>query len=210
GGVRPGDYHAAAASEVVLPAMFLRDGLLETLRPFAPQFAGKLYLDITNPFNADYTDFILPWDTSAAEEVQRAFPRARVVGAFKNVWWEVFDAPRFGGLLSDVFVVGDDDPAKRRFLALAEGMPFRFLDAGRLQNARTVERMTLLSGELGQRQGLLPPHELPAPRRAVVGRAGRPFEGVDRLPVTFPGSKPRAGARANRLPGLSHFHAHSL
>ena len=155
-GIRPGDYHAAAAAEVVLPAMFLRDGLLQTLRPFAPQFEGKLYLDITNPFNADYTDFILPWDTSAAEEVQRAFPRARVVGAFKNVWWEVFDAPRFGRLVSDVFVVGDDDQAKRQFLALAEGMPFRFLDAGPLRNARTVERMTLLSGELGQRLGYFP------------------------------------------------------
>ena len=155
-GIRPGDYGTAAAAEVVLPAMFLRDGLPETLRPFAPQFEGKLYLDITNPFNADYTDFILPWDTSAAEELQRAFPDARVVGAFKNVWWEVFDAPRFDGLLSDVFVVGDDDEAKRQFLALAEGMPFRFLDAGPLRNARTVERMTLLSGELGQRQGYFP------------------------------------------------------
>src|SRR5262249_9745455 len=92
-GIRAGDYAAAAAADVVLPALFLRDGLLDALRPFAPQFEGKLYLDITNPFNADYTDFILPWDTSAAEEIQRAFPRARVVGAFKNVWWEVFDAP---------------------------------------------------------------------------------------------------------------------
>src|SRR3954447_7480695 len=155
-GIRPGDYHAATSAEVVLPAMFLRDGLLETLRPFAPYLEGKLYLDISNPFNADYTDFILPWDTSGAEEIQRAFPQARVVGAFKNVWWEVFDAPQFGGLVSDVFVVGDDDQAKRTFLALAEGVPFRFLDAGRLRNARTVERMTLLSGEIGQRQGYFP------------------------------------------------------
>jgi predicted dinucleotide-binding enzyme len=155
--IRPGDYRAAvSASEVVLPAMFLRDGLLETLRPLAPCLEGKLYLDISNPFNIDYTDFILPWDTSSAEEIQRAFPQAHVVGAFKNVWWEVFDAPRFGGLVSDVFVVGDDDLAKRRFLALAEGMPFRFLDAGRLRNARTVERMTLLSGQLGQRLGYFP------------------------------------------------------
>ena len=155
-GIRPGDYHAAATCEVVLPAMFLRDGLLETLRPLAPHLGGKLYVDISNPFNGDYTDFILPWDTSSAEEIQRAFPRARVVGAFKNVWWEVFDRPQFGGLVSDVFVVGDDDQAKRRFLALAEGMPFRFLDAGRLRNARTVERMTLLSGEIGQRLGYFP------------------------------------------------------
>jgi hypothetical protein len=136
--------------------MFLRDGLLDTLRPFAPLFAGKLYIDITNPFNATYTDFILPWDTSGAEEIQRAFPEARIVGAFKNVWWEVFDAPEFHGSVSDVFVVSDYDSAKEQFLRLVDGMPFRFLDAGRLANARTVERMTLLSGELGQRYRFFP------------------------------------------------------
>jgi hypothetical protein len=35
-------------------------------------------------------------------------------------------------------------------------MPFRFLDAGPLRSARTVERMTLLSSELGQRLGYFP------------------------------------------------------
>jgi hypothetical protein len=35
-------------------------------------------------------------------------------------------------------------------------MSFRFLDAGRLRNARTIERMTLLSGEFGQRLGYFP------------------------------------------------------
>jgi len=155
-GVTPGTYAQAAEAEFVLPAMFLRDGMVATLEPYRRALAGKIFIDITNPFNADYSDFILPWDTSGAEELRRQFPETRIVGAFKNVWWEVFDAPRFGGLLSDVFVVGDDDQAKRRFLALAEGMPFRFLDAGRLRNARTVERMTLLSGELGQRLGYFP------------------------------------------------------
>ena len=41
--------------------------------------AGKLLIDITNPFNDRYDDFILPWDTSGAEELQRRFPAARVV-----------------------------------------------------------------------------------------------------------------------------------
>jgi hypothetical protein len=57
---------------------------------------------------------------------------------------------------SGVSVVGDDGQARRKFLGLAGGMPFRFLDAGRLRNARTVERMTLWSGELGQRLGYFP------------------------------------------------------
>src|SRR5262245_23840666 len=44
---------------------------------------------LVNPFNDRYDDFILPWNTSSAEEIQKRFPRTRVAGAFKNVWWEV-------------------------------------------------------------------------------------------------------------------------
>jgi predicted dinucleotide-binding enzyme len=136
--------------------MFLRDGMVTTLRPYRERLSGKIFIDITNPFNDDYSDFILPWDTSGAEELQRQFPETRIVGAFKNVWWEVFDAPTFDGAVSDVFVVGDDQAAKQAFIDIAEPMPFRFVDAGRLANARVVERMTLLSGELGQRYGYFP------------------------------------------------------
>ncbi|NJR75515.1 MAG: hypothetical protein HC773_21550 [Scytonema sp. CRU_2_7] len=68
----------------------------------------------------------------------------------------MFDAPRFGDTVSDVFVVSDDATAKAEFFKLVEGSPFRYIDAGKLSNARTVERMTLLSGELGQRYGYFP------------------------------------------------------
>src|SRR5262245_32477600 len=154
--IRPGSYEEAADAPVVLPSMFLRDGLFDTLEPLRPRLEGKLWIDITNPFNDRYDDFILPWDTSGAEQIQKRFPRARVVGAFKNVWWEVFDQPAFDGALSDVFVVSDNAAAKTEFLALVNGSPFRFLDAGRLCNARFVERMTLFAAELGQRQGYFP------------------------------------------------------
>jgi NADPH-dependent F420 reductase len=154
--VLPGTYDAAVDAPVVLPAIFLREGLIETLAPYAERLRGKLYIDITNPFNDDYSDFILPWGTSGAERVQQAVPGARVVGAFKNVWWAVLDEPDFAGVPNDVFVVADDEAAKREFLALVDGMPFRFLDAGRLANARTVERMTLFLGELGARYGIAP------------------------------------------------------
>jgi len=55
-----------------------------------------------------------------------------------------------------VYVVSDDASAKSEFLGLVGGAPFRFLDAGRLYNARFVERMTLFAAELGQRQGYFP------------------------------------------------------
>ena len=155
--IRPGSYEQAAEAPIVLPAMFLRDGMLETIEPLRTKFDGKLWIDITNPFNERYDDFILPWDTSGAEEIQKRFPHARVVGAFKNAWWEVFDQPRFeGGVLSDVYVVSDNAAAKREFQQLVSNSVFRFIDAGRLYNARFVERMTLFAAELGQRQGYFP------------------------------------------------------
>jgi 8-hydroxy-5-deazaflavin:NADPH oxidoreductase len=154
--LQPGSYDDAVGAGVVLPAAFIRDGLFDLLEPFRARLDGKLLVDITNPFNDTYTDFILPWNTSGAEELQKRFPHARVVGAFKNVWWEVFDEPEFDGGYSDVFVVSDSEDAKREFLALTQGTPFRYIDAGPLKNARTVERMTLLSGELGQRYRFFP------------------------------------------------------
>lgn len=154
--IQSGTYQQAVEADFVLPAMFLRDGALDILEPFRSQLDGKIYIDITNPFNTDYTDFILPWDTSGAEQIQHRFPKARVVGAFKNVWWEVFDAPRFEETVSDVFVVSNDAQAKAEFLQAVDGSLFRYIGAGKLSNARTVERMTLLSGELGQRYGYFP------------------------------------------------------
>jgi predicted dinucleotide-binding enzyme len=155
--IHPGTYKDAANAAVVLPAMFLRDGMLETIEPLRSQFDGKLWIDITNPFNDRYDDFILPWNVSAAEEIQKRFPRARIVGAFKNVWWEVFDQPTFDGRFSDVYVVSDDEAARREFLELVtDRSPFRYVSAGRLANARTVERMTLFAAELGQSQGFFP------------------------------------------------------
>src|SRR5262249_35797493 len=44
----------------------------------------------------------------------------------------------------------------QRFFTLVDGSPFRYVDAGRLANAPIVERMTLFSGELGQRYGYFP------------------------------------------------------
>src|SRR6185369_7127908 len=52
--------HNTVVAPVVLPAIFLRDGLVETLGTYAAELRGKLYVDITNPYNAVYSDFILP------------------------------------------------------------------------------------------------------------------------------------------------------
>jgi predicted dinucleotide-binding enzyme len=155
-GLAAGCYSDALAAPAILPAIFIRDGLFDILDRSCRKLSGKVLIDISNPFNADYSDFVTPWDTSGAEELQRRFPQARVVGAFKNVFWEVFDHPEFGETLSDVLITGNDAEAKAHFLRLAEGTPFRYLDAGELINSRTVERLTMITGNLGRQLNSYP------------------------------------------------------
>src|SRR5436190_14430433 len=154
--LKAGRYADALCAPAILPAIFIRDGLFDLLDRSCRKLAGKLLIDISNPFNEDYSDFVTPWDTSGAEELQRRFPQARVVGAFKNVFWEVFDHPQFGENVSDVLVTGDDLKAKEAFLRLAEGTPFRYLDAGPLVHSRTVERLTFITCSLGRQLNSYP------------------------------------------------------
>ena len=174
-----GSYAEAMRAQAILPAVFMRDGLFDVLEAYAAYITGKLVIDISNPFNDDYSDFLTPWDSSGAEELQKRFPQARVVGAFKHVFWEVFDAPVFDGVLSDVLIVGDDDAAKLQFLKLSEDTPFRYLDARPLMNARTVERLTLITGRLGRQLDAYPRMNW----RLLGSRwaEGQDVAGVDRL-----------------------------
>ena len=154
--LRSGCYSDAVRAPAILPAVFVRDGLLALLERYCSALRGKLLVDISNPFNSDYSDFVTPWDSSGAEELQRRFPQVRVVGAFKNVFWEVFDHPQFGDSLSDVLVTGDDDRAKDEFLKLAAGTPFRYLDAGPLVQSRTIERLTFITSSVGRQLNSYP------------------------------------------------------
>jgi predicted dinucleotide-binding enzyme len=151
-----GSYDDALKAGVVLPAVFLRDGLADLMASYRSRLEGKLLIDISNPFNHDYSDYILPWDTSSMEVLQSRLPDTKIVGAFKHVFAEVFDAPVFGDTRSDVLVVGDDDAAKKSFVVLARGTPFRYLDAGPAVFARAVERLTIITGRLGRQLGSYP------------------------------------------------------
>ncbi|MEW5930965.1 MAG: NAD(P)-binding domain-containing protein [Gemmatimonadota bacterium] len=143
---------ALAAADLVVPTLWFRD-LLPWLESVRPALAGKIVMDISNPFDDTFEAFTTPFDTSSAEEVQRAVPEARVVGAFKNTYWKVFEVPDREPFPSDVLVTGDDADARRAVIELLRPLPFRFLDAGVLANSRTVERMTLLSREIALREG---------------------------------------------------------
>lgn len=151
-----GSYQDAAAQDIVLPSIFIRDGAFDDLKPFADTVDGKIVVDILNPFNDNYDDFLLAWDTSAAEELQKIWPGARIVSTFKWPFWEAFENPDFGGGPMDIVMTGDDDAAKTVVLDLFRASPWRFLDGGGLAQARFTERMTLFAGQLAAKYGFLP------------------------------------------------------
>lgn len=137
---------------ILIHTLWYKD-VLEFVQQHKEALKGKIFVDITNPFNEKFDDFVTAYDTSSAEEIQRLIPDTKLVGAFKNTYWVVFDNPEFGGIRSDIYVTSNDEAARLRIIDLLRPTPFRIFDAGLLKNNRTIERMTLLEKELAGKAG---------------------------------------------------------
>lgn len=153
--VRPVSHQAGLQADVIILTLWHRD-TPAFVAQYRSLLAGKILVHIANPFTADFTGFTTAWDRSAAEEFAGMVPEARVVGAFKNTFWTIFDQPSFPEGASDCFVTSDDAAAKGAVMGLLQPLPFRVLDGGGLQNNRVIERMTLFSRELAVRYGHYP------------------------------------------------------
>jgi 8-hydroxy-5-deazaflavin:NADPH oxidoreductase len=110
---------------------------------------GQVLVDCTVPLAAAVggraTAMLGVWQGSAAQQSASAVPRGvAVVGAFHNVsahHLEVLDHP----VECDVLVCGDNREAKDRVRQLVQAIEgCRYVDAGPLANARTVESITAL------------------------------------------------------------------
>jgi 8-hydroxy-5-deazaflavin:NADPH oxidoreductase len=153
--VFPVTYTIALQADIIFHSFWFKD-LLPFVKENKQELVGKILVDIVNPFTEDFSGFTTDWGTSAAEELQRTIPDTKVVGAFKNTFFEVFNQPIHQGLKSDVYVTSDDEKARHAILKLLEPLPFRMIDGGLLKNNRTIERMTLFERELAIRYGHYP------------------------------------------------------
>src|SRR5690606_23647950 len=63
GSILGGSYEDAAACDIVMPSIFIRDGAFDQLREYEDAVRGKIVVDILNPFNDRYDDFLLDWNT---------------------------------------------------------------------------------------------------------------------------------------------------
>lgn len=152
-GVRAASVDAAIAQADVVILAVGYDAALELAA--RPDLAGKVVVDITNPVEPDYSGLRFGHTTSAAEEIQKVAPHAKVVKAFNTIFAQVLQA---GGKVADrpatVFVAGDDSQARKTVADLATKAGFETLETGDLSSARLLEPLGMLNITLGYGLGL--------------------------------------------------------
>ena len=146
------DKAVAEGAEVVIVATPYSEAVA-ALRS-AGDLDGKVIVDITNPLTADYMGLTVGHTTSAAEEIQKAFPRAKVVKAFNTLFAQVLAAgSQLAGRPVPVYFAGDDARAKKTVEELIRSAGFSPVDAGGLKNARYLEPLAGLNVWFGYGAG---------------------------------------------------------
>jgi 8-hydroxy-5-deazaflavin:NADPH oxidoreductase len=139
-GATVGTFGARPAGDIVIVAV-LYAGAVEAVAHYGDALAGKILVDITNPFNASAGGLVTTAGNSMSEQIAAAAPEsAHVVKAFNSI---------LGGVLAkdkplDAFFAGDSAEAKTRVAAFLESLDMRPLDAGGLEMAYVLEWAGLL------------------------------------------------------------------
>ena len=129
---------ATPQGEIVFVAVRY-DDVVPTVAAYGDALAGKILVDISNPFNADADGLVTT--TSAAQELADAAPdSARVVKALNTIFGHVLvrDTPL------DAFIAGDSAEAKATLAAFLETIDLHTFDTGGLQAAELLESAGLL------------------------------------------------------------------
>jgi len=134
-GATVGTFGAVPAGDIVFVAV-LYAGAVDVIARYGDALAGKILVDITNPFNADASGVVTTPGHSVSQQIAAVAPEsAHVVKAFNTI---------FGGVIAedkplDAFIAGDDAAAKTRVSAFLESLDMRALDAGPLEMAHALE-----------------------------------------------------------------------
>ncbi len=149
---------ASKADVVVVTVPFA--ALIDTIKSIRGSLRpGQIVVNVTVPLETalggSATRTVEVWDGSAGALASRLLPKeVRLVSAFNNVSAEMLnDLSR--DVDCDVLVCGGDGEAKKTVIDLAKAIPgVRALDAGPLENSRTVEQLTALLVSLNIRYGV--------------------------------------------------------
>ena len=135
GSATTGEWGAAPAGDIVIMAL-LHDGVVPVVARYGDALAGKVIVDISNPFNSAADGLALPEGTSIAQEVAKTAPAsASVVKAFNTIFGHVLEK----GRPLAVFIAGDNAQAKAGVEVFIESLGLRPLDVGGLTMAHWLE-----------------------------------------------------------------------
>jgi 8-hydroxy-5-deazaflavin:NADPH oxidoreductase len=152
-GVSAADVSATLASDVVVLALWY-PGTTDFAAEHAAELDGKIVIDISNPLDESWVRLATDPSTSSAELLAQQLPGSRIVKAFNTTHAPALADGHVDETALDVLLAGDDDAAKARVGDLVRAAGLRPIDAGRLDNARLLERLTAFQIELSQRYGL--------------------------------------------------------
>ncbi|MGW5226574.1 NADPH-dependent F420 reductase [Nocardia niigatensis] len=149
---------AAAGAELIINATAGQASVAALSGAGAVHLAGKVVVDLSNPL--DFSQGLPPFLTicntdSVGEQVQRAFPEARVVKTLNTVTAELMAHPdRVAGGEHTIFVSGNDAEAKETVSGLLREFGWHdIIDLGDISTARGTEMMlplwVRLMGALG-------------------------------------------------------------
>jgi 8-hydroxy-5-deazaflavin:NADPH oxidoreductase len=133
---------AAAFGDVIILAIpwgAVKDALAAT-----GPLTGKTVIDCVNPLLPDLSGLALGTTTSAAEEIAKLLPSAKVVKCFNSLGAGNFANPEFGDQKASMFFAGDDAGAKLIVAGLGNQLGFDMIDAGPLSQSRWLEAMAIL------------------------------------------------------------------
>ncbi|WP_353951929.1 NAD(P)-binding domain-containing protein [Knoellia sp. S7-12] len=139
-GATVGTFGARPAGDIVVVAV-LAGGAVDVVSHHGDALAGKILVDITNPFTADGSGLASTAGNSVAEQIAATAPdSAQVVKAFNTLFGHVLaqDKP------VDGFLAGDSAEAKAQVAAFMQSLDVRPLDAGPLTMAHALEWAGLL------------------------------------------------------------------
>ncbi|MCD2196907.1 NAD(P)-binding domain-containing protein [Actinomycetospora endophytica] len=140
-GATTGKWGAVPAGDIVIVAL-LADGVVPVISQYGDALAGKVIVDISNPFNATADGLAVGEDTSVAQEAAKVAPAsASVVKGFNTIFGHVLDK----GGRPDVFFAGDDAQAKAGVATFIASLGLRPRDVGDLGMAHWLEGAGLLT-----------------------------------------------------------------
>jgi 8-hydroxy-5-deazaflavin:NADPH oxidoreductase len=135
GGATTGEFGAVPTGDIVIVSL-LYANVVPVVARYGDALAGKVIVDISNPFNSAADGLAIPEGTSVAADVAKAAPAsASVVKAFNTIFGVVLAQ----GRPLDVFMAGDDARAKAAVGEFIESLGLRPLDVGGLKMAHWLE-----------------------------------------------------------------------